>query len=159
VTLCRAGAVVGRRGKVTYDSEMIRRLLLNPRITLGVAATAAFVLGAMYVIAPGVALERYGFDKPEEVWIRLVGVLAIAIGVLHAAGTIANERWYYLATVAERVLAGLLQIGLAVAIGPWQLAAFGSLDIAGASWTAVALAAQSRDQNVRAIELEERVSP
>lgn len=128
---------------------MIRRFLLNPRITLGVAAAAAFALGTMYVLAPGAALELYGFKKPEEVWIRLVGVLAIAIGVLHAAGTVADERWYYVATVVERTLAGLLQVGLAVAIGPWPLAAFGSLDIAGAAWTAIALAARSREQNDR----------
>jgi hypothetical protein len=125
---------------------MFRRLLLNPRVTLGVAAAAAFVLGTLYVVAPAAALEPYGFDTPEEVWIRLVGVLALAIGVLHTAGTIANERWYYIATVVERVLAGLVQVWLALAIGPWQLAAFGSLDIVGAAWTAVALKASGTDQ-------------
>ncbi|MGB7237371.1 MAG: hypothetical protein WBD41_15495, partial [Rhodococcus sp. (in: high G+C Gram-positive bacteria)] len=63
------------------------------------------------------------------------------------AGTIANERWYYLATVVERILAGLVQVGLSIAIGPWQLAAFGSLDLIGAAWTATALRASKADQN------------
>ena len=125
---------------------MLRRLLLNPRVTLGVAAAAAFILGTLYVVAPAAALEPYGFDEPEEVWIRLVGVLALAIGVLHTAGTIANERWYYVATVVERVLAGLVQVILAITIGPWQLAAFGSLDLVSAAWTALALKASGADQ-------------
>ena len=51
----------------------------------------------------------------------------------------------------ERVTAGLLQIVLAATIGPWQLAAFGCLDIVGAAWTAIALTATSprREPSVR----------
>ena len=109
------------------------------------AAIAAFVLGIVYVLAPAAALDLYGFTEPEEVWIRVVGALALAIGVLHAAGTIANERWYFCASVVERIVAGLVQVGLAIAIGPWQLAAFGSLDIAGALWTGVALVLEDRE--------------
>ena len=127
---------------------MLRRLLINPRVSLGVAAAAAVVLGTLYVLAPAAALEPYGFDEPKEVWIRLVGVLALAIGVLQAAGTIANERWYYVATIFERILAGLVQVGLALTIGPWQLAAFESLDLVGAGWTAIALKASKADQNI-----------
>lgn len=120
---------------------IVRRWFLNPRVTLGVAAIAAFVLGTMYLLVPGAALAPYGLDEPQEVWIRLVGVLALAIGVLHAAGAIANERWYYQATVVERIVACLAQIGIAVTVGPWQLAGFGLLDLAGAAWTAAALRA------------------
>lgn len=126
---------------------MLRRILLTPRVTLGVAAAAAFLLGTLYVLAPDFALQPYGFDEPQEVWIRVVGALALAIGVLHAAGTIADQRWYYLATVAERVVAGLVQIGLAATVGPWQLAAFGSLDLLGAAWTALALLATRRRED------------
>lgn len=119
------------------DSD--RPLLLQPRFTLATAAAAAFVLGALYVVAPQTPLSSVGLDHPTDPWIRVLGALAIAIGVLHAAGAIANQRWYYRASIVERVAAGSIQIALSQTIGLWQLAMFGSLDLISAAWTSVAL--------------------
>lgn len=120
------------------------RLLLSPRLTLAVAAIAAFILGTAYIIAPGPALAPYGLTQPDEIWIRVVGVLAIAIGILHTGGALADADWYYSTSVIERTVAGLLQIALALTIAPWQLALFGTLDLISAGWTVVALISQRR---------------
>lgn len=122
-----------------FPGKRVLRRLFEPRVTLAVAAAAAFVLGFSYILAPGAALSPYGLAEPNEIWIKVVGVLAVAIGVLHAGGAIANSTWYFRTSVIERVAAGLLQIGLAAGSGPWQLGLFGSLDLVSALWTAAAL--------------------
>ena len=102
------------------------------------------IAGAGLLLAPGLLLVPLGMAVPTEVWIRMVGILALALGigdVLAGRDLIASLiRW----SVWRRLAAGVV-IGLLVLMGlaPAALLLFAAVDIAAAMWTAIAIRRQS----------------
>lgn len=101
--------------------------------------------GGLLVAAPNVALSMFGLPPTDEVWIRVVGVLVLAIAYFNVrlgrAGVVAYARL----TVHTRTgvfvfLLGFALTGLARPI----VILVGAIDLAGALWTAWALRADGR---------------
>lgn len=97
----------------------------------------AIATGVGLVLAPGLVLLPLGIAVPTEVWIRLVGALAIPLGyyywVCGSAGTIA----FFRASIHGRfVFAATIVLLVAVFAAPVQILLFAAIDVAGALWTA-----------------------
>ena len=96
------------------------------------------------LLAPGLLLAPLGLAVPSDVsahvWVRMVGILALALGVgdvLAGRDRVASLiRW----SVWRRLAAGI-GIGLLVllALAPAALLLFAAVDIAAALWTATAM--------------------
>jgi len=98
------------------------------------------VAGTGLVFAPRIVLAPVGIPAPQEVWIRVVGVLALCLAVYYLVAARSAATAVMRATVPVR--AGVtLAFGALVASGlaPPGLLAFAAIDLAGAVWTALAL--------------------
>jgi hypothetical protein len=98
------------------------------------------VLGAALIVAPNAVLAPFGIPPTTEVWIRVVGVLAIALGFYYTIAARFGLVPFYRATVVARTFV-FVCFGAFVLLGfaPPALALFGTVDLAGAIWTAAAL--------------------
>ena len=116
-------------------------------------APAAFTIKAfgIYVVATGIGLTLapnlvlapLGVPEAREVWLRMLGALAIVVGYYYLASAAGNARAFFVATVKGRFLFFALGIGLILfANAPWQVLLFGLVDVAGAVWTHLALKAE-----------------
>ena len=102
------------------------------------------ITGTRLLLAPGLLLAPLGLAVPSDVsahvWVRMVGILALALGVgdvLAGRDRVASLiRW----SVWRRLAAGI-GIGLLVllALAPAALLLFAAVDIAAALWTATAM--------------------
>lgn len=96
--------------------------------------------GALLLTAPGLLLAVLGLPVPADTWMRLAGLLALALGVtdLTAAreGSVALLRL----SVGRRAVAGGVMVAL-VLLGTWPLPLLllAGVDLAAAAWTAAAL--------------------
>ncbi len=98
------------------------------------------VLGAALIVAPNPVLAPFGVPPTSEVWIRVVGVLAVALGFYYGQAARSGLVPFYRATIVVRVFV-FVCFGAFVLLGfaPPALALFGTVDLAGAIWTAAAL--------------------
>lgn len=101
-----------------------------------------WVLGTLLLLVPGLVLSPFGLPVPDDVWIRVVGVLVINIGSYYWFGARDDQPGFLRATVWARVFVLAAFIGFVVAgLAPPMLIAFGVIDSAGAVWTWWALRA------------------
>lgn len=109
-----------------------------------VQALAIYLLlaGSALLIAPSLLLAPVGLPVPGDVWIRMVGLLALCLGAGDLLAVRSGfERWYPF-TVWRRGLAGVVMIGFIVlGLAPLALGLFALIDLAAAGWTAWALRA------------------
>ncbi len=96
--------------------------------------------GLALLMAPALVLAPLQLPVPQDAWIRLLGIVALALGstdVLAArAGVLLLVRW----SVWRRLGAGVAMLALvAAAVAPPAVVLFAVLDLAAAGWTAVAL--------------------
>ena len=98
-----------------------------------------FVAGLLFASIPGVLLDLLGAPPAVGPWPRVVGVIAIAVGVYHVAGGRSGSLLYLRASVLGRLLAAAGLIAVAIAEPLWQLAIFAGSEVAGATWPAVLL--------------------
>lgn len=98
------------------------------------------VAGGGLLLAPSLVLAPLGLAVPQDVWIRIVGIVALALGtsdVLAAQNSVEPLiRW----SVWRRLAAGLA-MGAMVAAGvaPTPVVVFAAVDICTALWTALLL--------------------
>lgn len=96
--------------------------------------------GLLLLLAPALVLAPLALPVPQDVWIRLVGILALALGFsdLRAAGSAASS--LIRASVWRRTAAAAAILVLVFSgVAPPALALFAAIDIAAAAWTALAL--------------------
>ena len=98
------------------------------------------VLGLGLIAIPNLVLAPFGFPPTSEVWLRVVGVLAAAIGWYYISSARAGLVPFFRATIAMRTFV-FVCFGAFVLLGFARpaLALFGAVDLAGAIWTAAAL--------------------
>ncbi|MFP3881611.1 MAG: hypothetical protein ACLFWH_04740 [Actinomycetota bacterium] len=111
--------------------------------SLQVWTVYVFAIGISLLLVPNVILGLFRIPETDEVWIRVVGVVVIALGVLYWSMVQRDDSPGMLATVYERYFAAAAFVVLAFTTGPWQLVLFGVIDFLGASWTLVALRSKS----------------
>jgi phosphatidylserine synthase len=104
-------------------------------------AVYVLVVGLGLLVVPNVVLGLVGIPETTEVWVRVVGVLALALDVLFWSMVQRRDVESIRATVYERWLVATLLTLLAFTTGPWQLVLFAALDFLGATWTYLALRA------------------
>ena len=96
--------------------------------------------GTGLLLAPALLLAPLGLAVPADVWVRMVGILALALGVCDvlAGHELVASLIHW--SVWRRLAAGV-GIGLLVLLGlaPAALLLFAAVDIAAALWTAMAL--------------------
>jgi protein-S-isoprenylcysteine O-methyltransferase Ste14 len=92
--------------------------------------------GLTLIFMPNLLLATFGIESTSEVWIRVVGALALAIGIYYIFTASTNNETFLKLTVYNRVLIAVW-FSLFVAMGwaQWQLLLFGGVDLLGALWT------------------------
>jgi hypothetical protein len=98
------------------------------------------VAGSALLLVPALMLQPLGVPVPADVWVRVVGLLAIALGLYYRVAARAE-------LLAFMRLSVWVRLGVAVAfaafvvggLAPVALLGFGVIDAAGAAWTARAL--------------------
>jgi hypothetical protein len=100
----------------------------------------ALLTGLNLMFAPNMLLGMFGIPETNEVWIRVVGVLAFNIGIYYWYAAKCEAKAFFEATVYAR---GFVFIAFATfaALGLVNkaLILFGCVEVAGAIWTWLAL--------------------
>ena len=110
-----------------------------------VFAVYLFLLGAVLVIAPGILIRTFGFPEPDNLWIRIVGMLVIILGFYYSHAAHAELRAFFSWTVIARTAVLLFFITFVLAgLAPPVLVLFGLVDFAAALWTFFALRSEAR---------------
>ena len=100
--------------------------------------------GITLLLVPNLLLSLFGFAATNEIWVRVVGAIAIVLGYYYWACGSAEAKAFFRASVTGRFLFAALCVGLVVGVAaPWQLLLFGVVDVLGALWTSAALRRES----------------
>ena len=103
-----------------------------------------YILGAILVITPGTLLRVFDFPERDNLWIRVVGMLAIILGFYYSHCARAEFRPFFVWTVIARTSVLLFFIAFVLAdIAPPALILFGLIDFAAAVWTFFAVRSDS----------------
>lgn len=98
------------------------------------------VLGMGLVLVPNPLLTLFGFKPTTEVWIRIVGMLLIIIAYYDIMATRTRSTSFYHWTVVARISSFLFLTAFVIlGLAQPMLLLFGFIDLAGATWTALAL--------------------
>ncbi len=108
-----------------------------------VFALYLFALGAALLLVPNRLLSPFGFAETGEVWIRVVGMLALILGYYYRGAARHEAAAIFRLTVHARgsvlvFFSAFVLLGLA----PPALVLFGAVDALGALWTWRCLAAE-----------------
>ncbi len=108
--------------------------------TLFFFALYLFGLGAVLIIAPNWLLGLFDLPGTSEVWIRVVGMLALLIGVYYVSAARSNTLSLIEVSVRTRASVPVF-FAVFVILGwaPATLLLFGGVDLAGAVWTYLTL--------------------
>ena len=98
------------------------------------------VAGLTFLVAPAAMIELLRFPPASDGWLRVVGLLAVAIGVYDMVGSSSGSLAYVRASVWVRVgfAAGIALLVVTGQMTP-PVIVFGFVDLVGAVWTARAL--------------------
>ena len=103
------------------------------------------------LLTPALVLAPLQLPVPQEAWIRLVGVLALALGSTDVLAARAGVQWLVRWSVWRRLLASAALVALvAAAMAPPAVLLFAALDLVAAAWTALALRRRAPAQRVPA---------
>lgn len=96
--------------------------------------------GLSFILIPNIILPLFGLATTGEVWVRVVGLLALILGIYFLNSTRTSDRRFFRDTVLGRVIfcTGMLLFVVA-GWGSPVLILFGLIDLAGAAWTWSAL--------------------
>ena len=100
----------------------------------------ALLTGLNLMLAPNMLLEMFGIPATNEVWIRVVGVIAFNVGVYYWYAAKCEAKAFFEATVYARgfVLAAFVAF-VAMGLVNKALILFGVVEVIGAIWTWLAL--------------------
>ncbi|MGH2619626.1 MAG: hypothetical protein ACRDHG_03515 [Anaerolineales bacterium] len=112
----------------------------NPARSITVFGVYLALAGLSFIFTPNIVLPLFGFPTTTEVWIRLVGLLTAILGMYFLYSVRHDDRDFFRATIYARLI---FFIGVTLfAILGWGtplLIGFGLVDLAGATWTWLAL--------------------
>jgi len=98
------------------------------------------VIGAGFLIIPNVILPIFRFEKTNEVWIRIMGLLIVLLAYYYINAAVHDMPDFYWATCWARfAVLACFAILVALKKAKPMLLLFGLVDAAGAVWTLVAL--------------------
>lgn len=109
-------------------------------LSIKVFGVYAMITGLGLFLAPALVLSPLGFAAPTEIWVRVLGAMAVALGYYYWACGAAGAEAFFRASVPGRfAFATLCTLLVLFFSAPPQLLLFGAIDAAGALWTALAL--------------------
>jgi hypothetical protein len=113
------------------------------RATLSIVVFGVYlgVLGIVLVVVPNSAIGLAGLPPTDEVWLRIAGFLAAAVGYYYLQAARNDVRLFYRWTVHARAL--VPPLFAAFVLRP-ALLIFAAVDGAGAAWTWLALRSDGR---------------
>jgi hypothetical protein len=118
-----------------------------------------YAIGAFLLFFPDVLLRLFLFEGTKEVWIRIIGFLAIDLGYFYHQSAIGKVTAFYRMTIPTRVVACIVFLALAaLRLAEPLLVIFGLVDLAGAFWTWQALKAGGSRQKTESRRQEEVIS-
>jgi hypothetical protein len=113
-------------------------------------------MGVGFVLMPNMLLGLFGLPETTEVWIRVVGVLALILAFYYILAARADLRIFIQWTVYAR--AAVIFFFSAFVLAGWVspiLILFGVVDLLAALWTAWALRKDEREaESVSGVALE-----
>lgn len=102
-------------------------------------------LGFVLLLVPNLLLLLSGFPLTQEPWIRVLGVVVVALGYYYLVAASSKATAFFAATVRGRIWIFLAFIALVVlGFARPMLIMFGLVDFAGAIWTWMALRSEAR---------------
>ena len=105
-----------------------------------VFAIYLWIIGAMLVVVPNVLLSLLFIPETQEVWIRVIGVLALILGYYYYTAAKGELIALMRATVLGRYAVFVSFVAFAaLGLAAPMLIVFGIVDAAAATWTALAL--------------------
>jgi hypothetical protein len=119
--------------------------LQSPAFTIEAFGTYVALTGVGLLLSPNLVLGLFGFAPTGEIWIRVLGALALILGYYYwACGTV-NDKAFFKATIPGRLAFCALCVALvAAASAPVPLLAFGVAEVLGAAWTYLALRSEGQ---------------
>ena len=97
-------------------------------------------LGIGLLVAPGPVLAPFGLPAPQEVWVRVGGMVIAFLGAYYMLAAKHGLRPFLAWTVATRAsVIVVFAVLVATGLGPAVLLLSGAVDLAGALWTWAAL--------------------
>jgi uncharacterized protein YjeT (DUF2065 family) len=99
----------------------------------------ALAIGLFSALFPNALTALLQVPSTDEPWLRLVGVLAMAIGVYYLGGAKAEANAFFEATVVGRLVVTAGITVLAVAWGYWMVLGIAAAELASVVWTWTAL--------------------
>jgi len=93
------------------------------------------VLGTWLLVAPNLLLDGLGLPETEEIWIRVVGILAVILSLFFYDASTNEARSFFVASVLARLFSATAFVVFWITGEPWQLVVFGLIDALGAAWT------------------------
>ena len=120
---------------------------INSKLPMTKSARTVFVfgiylaaLGTGLLVAPGPLLAPFGLPAPQEVWVRVGGMVIAFLGAYYMLAAKHGLRAFMAWTVATRAsVIAVFAVLVATGFGPAVLLLFGAVDLAGAVWTWAAL--------------------
>jgi hypothetical protein len=102
------------------------------------------VVGAILLASPDTLLALLRLPPATDPWIRVLGVVVMAVGLLDAASARMEQTGYFRATVWVRLFVLISFVVLVLLkLAPAVLLVFGVIDAAGALWTRLSLSRTS----------------
>jgi hypothetical protein len=93
-------------------------------------------VGLSFLFVPNLVPGLFGLPPVTEVWIRVLGLLAFALGLYYIQASRDDNRAFYAMTIWGRVVFAVGLIGIALMTpNHMQLILFALVDLAGAGWT------------------------
>lgn len=113
---------------------------MSAKVSILVWSVYAFILGIGLLLVPESTVGLVGIHPVGElVWLRILGAVAVDLGILYYFGWRADLRWFYQATVFGRAVV-VVSVGvIAIASGPLNLLVFSLIEAIGVIWTQSAL--------------------
>ena len=97
----------------------------------------AIATGIGLVLAPALVLSPLGIAVPTEIWIRVVGAIAIPLGYYYWVCGSNDAVAFFRASIHGRIIfAATVVLLITVFSAPKQMLLFAAIDLAGAAWTA-----------------------
>ncbi len=114
--------------------------MLSSALSIKVFGAYVVLTGAILLLAPDLMLGVLGLAPASDIWIRVLGALALVLGFYYWACGTAGATAFHEATIPGRIAFFVLCAGLVLAAdAPAVLLVFGAVDVLGAAWTFLAL--------------------
>ena len=99
-----------------------------------------FAVGALFLLAPNVALPLFGFAPATDIWIRMVALLALILGYFYVRASRAELTPLFRWKVQGHAFGVLcMLVFVLLRLAPPALLLFAAADAVGAGWTWLAL--------------------